>query len=114
MECAELLFTLPATRCYLVLITAPRSVVTQTLSDPPRSASRHTDRQRTLTHFVGELADAVIYVPFFPRVRPCARSAQLLLGQKKTVCAQDARGTQIKKVVVFKYKTGGRNYAMGC
>lgn len=58
-----LLFTFPATYSYLLLITLPPSVVTKTQSNPWSSAWHHIDR-RTLTHFVGELADS-IYFPFF-------------------------------------------------
>lgn len=41
---AGLLFTFPATCSYLLLITPPRSVVTKTQSNPPRSAPHHIDR----------------------------------------------------------------------
>lgn len=58
------LFTFPATCSYLLLITPPHSVVTKTLSNPPRSAPHHFDRL-TLTHFVGGLAHCFIYFPFF-------------------------------------------------
>lgn len=89
----EPLFTFPATCCYLLLITAPHSAVTQTQSDPPRSAPHHTDRQRTLTHFVGELADAVIYVPFFPGWGPAgARVSRAAFRTKENrVCIRCQR-----------------------
>ena len=91
-----LLFTFPATYSYLLLITLPPSVVTKTQSNPPSSAWHHTDR-RTLTHFVGELADSFsfIYFPFFfsfflppPRLnQPCCTGHLQagFLGQKTTV-----------------------------
>lgn len=87
-----LLFTFPATYSYLLLITLPPSVVTKTQSNLPGSAWHHTDR-RTLTHFVGELADSFFiyfFSIFFPPPRlnqPCCPGHLQagVWGQKTTV-----------------------------
>lgn len=79
-----LLFTFPATYSYLLLITLPPSVVTKTQSNLPGSAWHHTDR-RTLTHFVGELADGFLFISF-PFFSPSQAKSALLSGSLTGWC----------------------------
>lgn len=103
---------LAATYCLLLLLT---------VRSPKHWATRHALLRITLignTHWPTLLENwqTPLFMFHFSQGEALRTlgSAWLLLGQKKTVCEQDARGTQIKKVVVFKYKTRGRKYAMGC